>query len=111
MKNCGVRIGAVRKKNTCLANPIFSYSCKTLFSIKEVKAAIRQTELNLALRGHHKVKDDGGTQPPTTPGKPAATPHRPPGAPETPNRTPTNEQHHLDPNEHPFADERCRLQK
>ncbi|MDR2495628.1 MAG: DUF6261 family protein [Tannerellaceae bacterium] len=86
-----------------------------LIEVKEhIAAAIHQTELNLARRGHHKVKEDdkedGGTQTPTTPPTP------PPPGTQTPNtdrpdasqttQNPTDEPHHLDPNEHPAMGER-----
>ncbi|MDR2496214.1 MAG: DUF6261 family protein [Tannerellaceae bacterium] len=86
-----------------------------LLEVKEhITAAIHQAELVLAHRGHHKVKDDdkedGETQTPTTPPTP------PPPGTQTPNtdrpdasqttQNPTDEPHHLDPNEHPAMGER-----
>jgi hypothetical protein len=82
-----------------------------------ITAAITQAETNLARRGHHKTKDDDkndntddGTQTPITPPTP------PPPGTQQPNtdrpdasqttQNPTDEPHHLDPNEHPAMGER-----
>ncbi|MDR2496806.1 MAG: DUF6261 family protein [Tannerellaceae bacterium] len=86
-----------------------------LVEVKDIiTAAIQEAQLTLSRRGHHKPKDDGkedeGTQTPDT------TPPTPPtGGTQTPNtdrpaappteQNPTDEPHHLDPNEHPAMGE------
>ncbi|MDR2495557.1 MAG: DUF6261 family protein [Tannerellaceae bacterium] len=88
-----------------------------LISAREIiTAAIHQAELNLAHRGRHKKQDDktdDGTQT-TDPANPGGTPGTTPGTqqpntdrPEAHDTTqnPTDEPHHLDPGEHPFAGE------
>ncbi|MDR2497559.1 MAG: DUF6261 family protein [Tannerellaceae bacterium] len=86
-----------------------------LLEVREViNAGIHQAELTLARRSRHKIKDDNntddGTQTPITPPTP------PPPGTQQPNtdrpdasqttQNPTDEPHHLDPNEHPAMGER-----
>ncbi|MDR2496607.1 MAG: DUF6261 family protein [Tannerellaceae bacterium] len=86
-----------------------------LTGIKQlVDGAIHQGQLNLARRGHHhKPKDDGntdeGTQTPITPPTPPTPGTQQPNTdlPDAPptEQNPTDEPHHLDPNEHPSMGE------
>jgi hypothetical protein len=86
-------------------------------SAEFINALIDQLQKVLAHRGHHKPKDDGkedgGTQTPITPPTPPTPPEagtqnpntdRPDASQTTQN--PTDEPHHLDPNEHPAMGER-----
>ncbi|MDR2496785.1 MAG: DUF6261 family protein [Tannerellaceae bacterium] len=84
--------------------------------IVPINAELTEVKNLLAHRGHHKPKDDGkedgGTQTPITPPTPPPPPEtgtqnpntdRPDASQTTQN--PTDEPHHLDPNEHPAMGE------
>jgi hypothetical protein len=73
-----------------------------LLEAKEIiSAAVHQAQLTLARRGRHKIKDDSNTTDDGT-----QTPNiTPPNAPDISTQNPSDEPHHLDPNEHPAAGE------